>query len=70
MHSIEAATLDRKSGEAEGSAVPQAFLGNAEFYLQAELSSRPERSVVERSAVSFFILKRVRLSIFNRRVAK
>jgi hypothetical protein len=28
MHLIEAATLDRKSGEAEGSAVPRTFLGN------------------------------------------
>jgi hypothetical protein len=28
MHSTEAAALDRKSGEAEGSAVP----GSAEFY--------------------------------------
>jgi hypothetical protein len=28
MHSTEAATLDRKSGEAEGSAVPRTFPGN------------------------------------------
>jgi hypothetical protein len=29
MQLTEAATLDRKSGEAEGSAVPRTFLGNA-----------------------------------------
>jgi hypothetical protein len=29
MHSIEAATLDRKFGEGEGSAVPRIFPGNA-----------------------------------------
>jgi hypothetical protein len=40
--------------EAEGSAVLRTFRGNAKFYPQTELSSRPERSVVERSAVSFF----------------
>jgi hypothetical protein len=32
--------------EAEGSAVPRASLGKAEFYPQTELSSRPERSGV------------------------
>jgi hypothetical protein len=37
--------------EAEGSAVLRIFPGNAEFYPQTKLSSRPERSVVERSAV-------------------
>jgi hypothetical protein len=37
--------------KAEGSAVPRTFRGNAEFYLQTKLSSRPERSAVERSAV-------------------
>jgi oxalate decarboxylase len=37
--------------EAEGSAVPRTFPGNAEFYAQTKLSSRPERSAVERSAV-------------------
>src|SRR5580700_7397691 len=54
MQSTEAATLDRKSGEAdlsrravEGSAVPRTFRGNV---------FRPDRSVVERSAVSFFVL--------------
>jgi hypothetical protein len=30
--------------------------GKAEFYRLTELSSRPERSVVERPAVSFFAL--------------
>jgi hypothetical protein len=37
--------------EAEGSAVPRIFPENAEFYRQTKLSSRPERSGVERSAV-------------------
>jgi hypothetical protein len=32
----EAATLDRKSGEAEGSAVPQTFLGNVFRQSKAE----------------------------------
>jgi hypothetical protein len=53
MQLIEPATLDRKSGEAEGSAVPRTLRGNADSCPQTELSSRPERSVVERSAVSF-----------------
>ena len=39
--------------EAEGSAVPRTTTGNAEYDVQIELSSRPERSAVERSAVSF-----------------
>jgi len=54
MQLTEAATLDRKSGEAdlsrravEGSAVPRTPRGNV---------FRPDRSVVERSAVSFFVL--------------
>ena len=38
--------------EAEGSAVQRPFLGNSDFDPQTKLSSRPERSVVERSAVS------------------
>src|SRR5450631_2999958 len=38
--------------EAEGSAVPRTSRGNAEHDPQTELSSRPERSAVERSAVS------------------
>ncbi len=50
----EAATLDRKSGEAEGSAVRP--LGRPEFPVtnpkpQTEVSSRPERSEVEGPAV-------------------
>jgi hypothetical protein len=53
MQLTEAATLHRKSGEAEGSAVPRTFPGNAESHPATELSSRPERSEVERSAVSF-----------------
>ena len=40
--------------EAEGSAVPRTSRGNAEHYPQTELSSRPERSAVERSAVSIW----------------
>jgi hypothetical protein len=32
MQLTEAATLDRKSGGAEGSAVPRTFTGNAQFY--------------------------------------
>ena len=40
----EATSLDRKSGEAEGSAVPRTSPGNAEYYAQTELSSRPERT--------------------------
>jgi hypothetical protein len=46
-----AATLDRKSGGAdlsrravEGSAVPRTSPGNAKYYTQTELSSRPEKS--------------------------
>jgi hypothetical protein len=39
--------------EAEGSAVPQTLPGNTESRLATNLSSRPERSVVERSAVVF-----------------
>jgi hypothetical protein len=60
MQLTEATTLDRKSGEAEGSAVPRTSPGNAEYYTQTKLSSRlprravgPERSAVERSAVFF-----------------
>src|SRR5580704_14559970 len=49
MQLTEAATLDRKSGEAEGSAVPRTTTGKAEYDAQTELSSRPERSGVERS---------------------
>src|ERR1700733_6517972 len=45
--------------EAEGSAVPRTFRGNAESYAQKELSSRPERSVVERSAVFFYLSRRL-----------
>ena len=52
MQLTEAATLDRKSGGAEGSAVPRTPPGNGESRPQTELSSRPERSVVERSGVS------------------
>ena len=44
MQLTEAATLDRKSGEAEGSAVPRTTTGNAEYDAQIELSSRPERT--------------------------
>jgi hypothetical protein len=44
MQLTEATTFDRKSGEAEGSAVPRTFAGYAEFYAQTELSSRPERT--------------------------
>jgi hypothetical protein len=42
----EAATLDRKSGEAEGPAVPRTSPGSAKYYTQTILSSRPERSGV------------------------
>jgi hypothetical protein len=38
---------------AEGSAVQGTSPGNANSYSQTKLSSRPERSVVERSAVFF-----------------
>ena len=34
MQLTEAATLDRKSGEAVGSAVPRTSPGNAEYYLK------------------------------------
>jgi hypothetical protein len=44
MQSIEAATLDRKFGEGEGSAVLRTFRGNAEFDAQTELSSRASSS--------------------------
>jgi hypothetical protein len=40
--------------EAEGSAVPRTSPGNAESRPATNLSSRPERSAVERSAVSLF----------------
>jgi hypothetical protein len=39
MQLTEAATLDRKSGEAEGSAVPRTSPGNAEYDAQKEFSS-------------------------------
>ena len=62
MQLTEATTLDRKSGEAdlsrrtvEGSAFRA---GNPEYYTQTKLSSRPERSVVERSAVFFYFSRR------------
>jgi hypothetical protein len=44
MQLTEATALDRKSGEAEGSAVPRTSPGNAEYYTQKKLSSRPERT--------------------------
>src|ERR1700730_2204154 len=44
MQLTEAATLCRKSGGAEGSAVPRTFPGNAESRPVTNLSSRPERS--------------------------
>jgi hypothetical protein len=57
----EAATLDRKFGGAdlsrravERSAVPRTFPGKTESCPATELSSRPERSAVERSAVSIW----------------
>jgi hypothetical protein len=40
----EGVTLDRKSGEAEGSAVPRTSAGNAEYYTQTKLSSLRERT--------------------------
>ena len=45
------ADLSRRA--VEGSAVPQTLPGNTESRLATNLSSRPERSVVERSAVVF-----------------
>src|SRR5450631_4087787 len=44
MQLAEATSPDRKSGGAEGSAVPRTSPGNAEYYAQTELSSRPERT--------------------------
>jgi hypothetical protein len=44
--------------EAEGSAVPRTSPGSAEYYTQTKLSSRPGRSVVERSAVFFYFSRR------------
>src|SRR5450631_2381657 len=44
MHSTEAATLDRKSGEAEGSAVPRTFRGSVDSPRHTELSSGPKRT--------------------------
>jgi hypothetical protein len=41
MQLIEAATLDRKSGEAEGSAVPRTFPGNI-FSLICSRTDPPE----------------------------
>jgi hypothetical protein len=54
MQLTEAATLDRKSGEAEGSAVPRTSLGNAADYTPTKLSSRPPRRAVgpERTRIS------------------
>ena len=40
---------------------PRTFRGNLYIYPQTKLSSRPERSVVERSAVSFFRCQAERL---------
>src|SRR5271163_984805 len=57
MQLTEAATLDRKSGEAEGSAVPRTFLGNA--FLDSALRTivvrpavEPKRSAAEGSALA------------------
>ena len=54
MKLSEAATLDRKSGEAEGSAVPRTITGNVEYDAQIELSSRLPRLAVgpERTRIS------------------
>ena len=54
MQLTEAATLDRKSGEAEGSAVPRTITGNVEYDAQIELSSRLSRLAVgpERTRIS------------------
>jgi hypothetical protein len=43
MQSTEAATLDRKSGEAEGSAVPRTFPGKTE--LSSKMNCHLDRSV-------------------------
>ena len=45
MKFANATKFYRKSGEAEGSAVPRTSRGNAEYYAQIKLSSRPERGV-------------------------
>ena len=54
MKLTEAATLDRKSGEAEGSAVPRTITGDVEYDAQIELSSRLPRLAVgpERTRIS------------------
>ena len=44
MQLIEAATFDRKSGGAEGSAVPRTSLGNAEYHAQTEFHVFPRLS--------------------------
>jgi hypothetical protein len=55
MQSTEATTLNRKSGEAEGSAVSRTSAGNAEYYTQTNLSSRLPRRAVgpERTRISY-----------------
>ena len=50
MQLTEATTLDRKSGEAEGSAVPRTSPGNAEYYTQTKLFSRPPFDKLSSSA--------------------
>ena len=68
MKLTEAATLDRKSGEAEGSAVPRTITGNVEYDAQIELSSRLPRLAGDRSVPGFpaslhWTRPRVRLSL-------
>jgi len=61
MQLTEAATLDRKSGEAEGSAVSRTSAGNAEYYTQTKLSL--DRSVPGFPATQHWTGPRVRLSL-------
>jgi hypothetical protein len=57
MQLTEAATLDRKSGEAEGSAVLRTSPGNAEYYTQTKLSSRLPRCAVGSAVFIYFSLR-------------
>ena len=54
-----------RGSEAEGSAVPRTSPGNAKYYAQTELSSRPERSEAERFAVSLTHFATVMPPVFS-----
>jgi hypothetical protein len=70
MQLAEATSLDRKSGGAEGSAVSPTSAGNAQYYTQTKLSSRPERTRISchaamDTAVCAAFVKESRMKIAN-----